>query len=77
MELRCRAFDGELELRPQDELRDFLDRQSAFYKNQLTPKTPWMAGKMTPDVLKKDDASDRAVPHEGHRCIWHMEVKSK
>jgi transcriptional regulator len=44
---------GELELRPQDELREFLDRQSAFFENQLAPKTPWTAGKMTPDALEK------------------------
>ena len=44
---------GILELRPQEELRDLLDRQSAFYENQLLPKMPWKTGKMTADVLEK------------------------
>ena len=44
---------GELELRPQEELRDLLDRQSAFFEEQLLPKAPWSAKKMTPDVLDK------------------------
>lgn len=44
---------GILELRPQEELRDLLDRQSAFYENQLLPKVPWKTAKMTADVLEK------------------------
>jgi transcriptional regulator len=44
---------GELELRPQDELRDLLDRQSEFFERQLLPKTPWTTAKMTPEVLGK------------------------
>ena len=44
---------GQLELRPQDELRDLLDRQSGHFENLLLPKTPWTTGKMTPDVLDK------------------------
>ena len=46
-------LSGELELRPQDELRNLLDRQSAFFEGQLLPKTPWTTNKMTPDVLDK------------------------
>ncbi|WP_299152971.1 FMN-binding negative transcriptional regulator [uncultured Tateyamaria sp.] len=44
---------GMLELRPQDELRDLLDRQSKHFEDQLQPKTPWKTDKMTPDVLEK------------------------
>ena len=44
---------GQLELRPQEELRELLDRQSSFFENQLRPKTPWTTGKMTPEVLDK------------------------
>jgi len=34
---------GEVELRPADELRDLLDRQSALFEDQLLPKPPWKA----------------------------------
>lgn len=44
---------GVLELRPQDDLRDLLDRQSAFFEDQLLPKTPWKTDKMTPEALDK------------------------
>jgi transcriptional regulator len=44
---------GVLELRPQEELLALLDRQSAFFEDQLQPKTPWTTDKMTPDVLDK------------------------
>ncbi|MFT7594625.1 MAG: transcriptional regulator [Paracoccaceae bacterium] len=44
---------GTLELRPQDELRDLLDRQSALFETQLLPKTPWTTGKMDADALAK------------------------
>ena len=44
---------GVLELRPQDELRNLLDRQSAFYEDRLLPKPPWKTAKMTGDVLEK------------------------
>lgn len=44
---------GILELRPQDELRHLLDRQSAIYEDRLLPKAPWKTAKMTPDVLDK------------------------
>ncbi|MBO9412102.1 MULTISPECIES: FMN-binding negative transcriptional regulator [unclassified Ruegeria] len=44
---------GKLELRPHDELRDLLDRQSAFYEQRLLPKPPWTTGKMTPDALDR------------------------
>jgi transcriptional regulator len=39
-----------IELRPNEELRDLLDRQSAQFEHQLSPKTPWTTRKMTPDV---------------------------
>ncbi len=44
---------GEIELRPKDELRDLLDRQSALFEARLMPKPPWKADKMTPDVLDR------------------------
>lgn len=44
---------GALELRPQEELHDLLDRQSAAYEDRLVPKPPWTTGKMTKDVMHK------------------------
>ena len=44
---------GVLEQRPQEELRDVLDRQSRHFEEQLEPKPPWKTDKMTPDVLDK------------------------
>ncbi|WP_170347484.1 MULTISPECIES: FMN-binding negative transcriptional regulator [Ruegeria] len=44
---------GRLELRPQDELRDLLDRQSAFFEDRLLPKAPWVTGKMSDDALAR------------------------
>jgi transcriptional regulator len=44
---------GEVELRPAEELRDLLDRQSALFEARLSPKPQWKAGKMTPDVLER------------------------
>lgn len=44
---------GILERRPQEELLDLLDRQSAFYEDRLLPKPPWKTAKMTEDVLNK------------------------
>ena len=41
---------GTLELLPEAEMRDMLDRQSAHFEDQLKPKTPWKTAKMTPDV---------------------------
>lgn len=42
-----------LELRPQEELRNLLDRQSALFEARLLPKTPWTTGKMDADALAK------------------------
>lgn len=44
---------GVLEKRPQEELRDLLDRQSAIYEDRLLPKAPWKTAKMTPEVIDK------------------------
>ena len=44
---------GTLELRPQEELRDLLDRQSLFFEQRLAPKPVWHADKVTPDALDK------------------------
>lgn len=46
-------FTGTLELRPVETLRDLLDRQTALFEQQLRPKKPWLAAKMTPDILEK------------------------
>ena len=32
---------GILELRPQEEIRELLDRQTSFFEEQLRPKEPW------------------------------------
>jgi len=44
---------GTLERLPQEAMHEILDRQSAAYEAQLSPKAPWTTGKMTPDVLEK------------------------
>lgn len=44
---------GMLELRPQDELHDLLDRQSAVYEDRLLPKAPWKTAKMSDGVMDK------------------------
>jgi len=44
---------GTLTQLPQDDLPDLLNRQSAFFENQLLPKTPWTTAKMTPQVLER------------------------
>ncbi|MFY0308495.1 FMN-binding negative transcriptional regulator [Leisingera sp. D0M16] len=44
---------GELELRPDAELRGLLDRQAAFYEARLAPKPPWTTGKMDAEALAR------------------------
>lgn len=44
---------GALELRPDEELRDLLDQQSAFYEARLAPKPPWTTGKMDAEALAR------------------------
>ncbi|MFK7838645.1 MAG: FMN-binding negative transcriptional regulator [Sulfitobacter sp.] len=44
---------GVLEMRPQEELHDLLDRQSAAYEDRLVPKPPWKTAKMTEGVMDK------------------------
>lgn len=44
---------GQLELRPQSELRALIDAQSAFFEARLAPKLPWTSAKMTPDVVDR------------------------
>lgn len=44
---------GMLELRPQEELQDLLDRQSAAYEERLLPKEPWKTAKMSDGVMDK------------------------
>ena len=43
---------GTLERRPQEEMRNLLDRQSRHFEEQLEPKPPWTTSKMTPEVLE-------------------------
>ncbi|WP_299507213.1 FMN-binding negative transcriptional regulator [uncultured Roseobacter sp.] len=44
---------GTLEVRPQEELHDLLDRQSAFFEDRLLPKPPWTTSKMSEGVMDK------------------------
>ena len=44
---------GPLTLRPEEEMRDLLARQSAAYEARLAPKPPWTMDKMTPDTLER------------------------
>ena len=44
---------GKVELRPQAELHDLLDRQSALFEDRLLPKVAWTSAKMTPDVMQR------------------------
>lgn len=44
---------GTLEIRPQEELRDLLDRESAMFERRLLPKTPWRADKMDEAALER------------------------
>lgn len=44
---------GTLELRPQEELQDLLDRQSAHFEQQLAGKAPWTTDKMSEGVMDK------------------------
>jgi len=44
---------GELELRPQEELRELLERQSEFFERRLAPKPVWRTDKMTPEALDR------------------------
>lgn len=44
---------GVLERRPQDELRDLLDRETALFETRLRPKTLWRADKMDSAALDR------------------------
>ncbi len=44
---------GMLERRPQEELLDLLDRQSALFENRLLPKVPWTTAKMQDETMQK------------------------
>lgn len=46
-------LEGRLELRPQSELRDLLDRQAEVFEGRLSPKKPWTTGKMDADTLNR------------------------
>jgi len=44
---------GALELRPQDEMRDLLNRQSAAFEKRIPGKTPWTLSKLTPATERR------------------------
>lgn len=44
-------LQGALELRPQDEMQDLLDRQSELFEDRLRPKRPWTSSKMSEGVM--------------------------
>lgn len=44
---------GTLELLPQDQLHGLLDRQSALFEDQLSPKKPWTSDKMSDGVMER------------------------
>lgn len=44
-------LQGALELRPQEEMHDLLDRQSALFEAKLAPKRPWTSDKMSDGVM--------------------------
>ncbi|TMM52726.1 FMN-binding negative transcriptional regulator [Sulfitobacter sabulilitoris] len=44
---------GMLEMRPQSELRDLLDRQSRLFEHRLLPKPPWTSSKMTEGAMDR------------------------
>lgn len=44
---------GEVTRRPQTQMRDLLERQSAHFEDRLLPKPPWLMSKMAPDVLER------------------------
>ncbi|MEM7317823.1 MAG: FMN-binding negative transcriptional regulator [Pseudomonadota bacterium] len=46
-------LSGQLERRPSGELRASLDRLSAHFEQELVPKPPWSADKMTADTLSR------------------------
>ncbi len=44
-------LQGQLELRPQEEMHDLLDRQSEMFEAKLSPKRPWTTAKMSDGVM--------------------------
>ncbi|MEL7252887.1 MAG: FMN-binding negative transcriptional regulator [Pseudomonadota bacterium] len=44
-------LQGQMELRPQEEMLDLLDRQSELFETRLAPKRPWTSGKMSEGVM--------------------------
>ncbi len=44
---------GTIEMRPDHELHDLLDRQSALFENRLLPKKPWLTSKMSEGVMAR------------------------
>lgn len=44
---------GTLELRPVDELKVLLDRQTEFFERRLVPKPPWSSEKMSSGVMDR------------------------
>lgn len=46
-------LSGMLELRPQEELRAVLERETALFEQRLHPKAPWTAAKMDGEALDR------------------------
>ncbi|MCR9113434.1 MAG: FMN-binding negative transcriptional regulator, partial [Rhodobacteraceae bacterium] len=44
---------GQIALRPQADLHDMLDRQSAMFETRLRLKAPWTSAKMTPQLMER------------------------
>jgi transcriptional regulator len=46
-------LSGQLERRPDAELKGIIDRQSALFESRLAPKPPWKTDKMTAEVFER------------------------
>lgn len=44
---------GRLEMMPQDDLHDLLERQAADYEARITEKAPWTFDKVSPDAIRR------------------------
>ena len=44
---------GQIAPRPQADLHDMLDRQSALFEDRVLPKAPWTSAKMTPQLMER------------------------
>ena len=63
-------LSGQLERRPQEEIRAFVDRLSSAFEERLAPKPPWHSNKMTAEV--RDRMLRTIVPFR----LWIERVES-